>query len=258
MNLAERPPTSLLRALKYAEEKSVREARENTVGGAVEKRYGVLKTSLSELGVRLFGERNGVISYVRRLVRDNPQKTTVRVLDFGCGRNAAMRALSKKHFGRGVSLEVTGVSVGDPRSKEERAFDAKHGVRFINQEGIRFSPSPGERFDLIVSHFAFLHLHDPLLVLKNLYHSLEVGGELYSDFSMGELGRKFHDGEFLAEGRGEARRFLEQLRLSGVDIEINTDGVFRIRRSEVPLKFPTIQYRHPETAVGNELYRLLQ
>ncbi|MBY0110685.1 class I SAM-dependent methyltransferase [Patescibacteria group bacterium] len=227
---------------------SLERARTRTTNPEPYDRYAWLRTSLQEYNRRLWHKKGAITTRVRKLLEKHPGET-IRVLDFGCGANQAMREL-KQELGE-VPVEVTGISVGDLRTPEEKRFDKKHRITFIDQKNLTFRPD--EKYHLIVSHLAFHSLPDPLRTLKELYVALEQGGVLRVFMVPSDINWSNRD-----DAEEAITDLVQRARASGIKISYDSDkALLTLRKNKKPLRFPNVQYE-PSKDGKVEIYRFVE
>jgi SAM-dependent methyltransferase len=126
----------------------------------------------------------------------------------------------------------TGVSVGDPRTSDQRDKDRAAGLRFVEQESETLPFPSDEHFDLIVSRMTFLHLFDPMRVLRQLYRHLEYGGEMriHSDALVSQ--RVFSSNP-TSDDAAAMQQVIDQLRAAGINIDVLTNAGYVVVRKPV-------------------------
>lgn len=126
--------------------------------------------------------------YNNLLVRATHSSLPVQVLDVGCGTGQFLRDIARRAITDGVAEKVslTGISVGDGRKITEKEFDATQQFNFVDAD-IQSMQLNAETYDLIVARWSIKHLTDPLRIIKKLYRSLRVGGELYVHLEKSDL-----------------------------------------------------------------------
>lgn len=242
--------------------------------------YGFLKSSITNYDEHLFPGMESIFDTIRAIHAKHPGRP-VRVLDFGCGTNEALRGL--KEMMPDIPFELVGVSIEDPRNEFEKARDEKLGIQFINvnPKGTRKPSGPhgemrthkpkasfvageGEKFDLIISRFALQHIPDVLRVLRGLYQSLEPDGAMHAHIgeytsaerfaSRGEGTPTFEDYSF---ARKDFNDTIDELIAQGVEIERyfpSHPEVYVIKKSPAKMKFPNLHYQLDGTTSG-QVYR---
>ena len=110
-------------------------------------------------------------------------KPGVRVLDVGSGIGGAAFCLAKKYGAAvtGIDLAPEMIAIGLERAKE---WDAPETVQFLIGDILK-TEFP-EKFDVIWSRDALMHLHDKPLLFSTLFNLLAPGGKLIiTDYARG-------------------------------------------------------------------------
>ncbi len=192
----------------------------------------------------------GLIDHVRAIHARNPRRK-VRIMDYGCGSNSALRELASRVTD--IPLELRGVSAGDIREGADKRFDRQYGIVFVDQLGPSFSVPKGKKFDLILSEFTLEHIFDVLRILRQLYRALDIGGEARIHLSEFRVGTKFTrvgsqpsrvNRSREEYGIQEFRKVVADLRRNGVDISFH-DGnqLMVIKKTEAIMNFSNIHYQ---------------
>jgi SAM-dependent methyltransferase len=225
--------------LKLEKEK-LEKARELTVPSEGMQGYGIISSPLEEYEKILLSGR--LLSELVKEVHELRPVEPVKILDFGCGKNAALRDLIKQNVS-GIEIEATGNSVGDPRSEEQKEFDRENNIKFIDQKEVTVT-FPINEYDIILSKMTFGHLPNPLQTLKKLYNSLKIGGIMYVEFPTRgwlSLANKFYDMTSYDKAIKQANDFIKELKESGIDIDSNGKRIV-IKKNDVEMKFRSIKF----------------
>lgn len=203
---------------------------------------------------RTFLQEGGILKYIQ--TKQRTLARPMRILDYGCGTNQLARDITAAC---GTDTLCSGISAGDPRTDEERDFDATHNITFYNQT-INALPDTGT-FDLIVSKTTFIHLNDPLRALKQLYARLNEGGEMRIEMHKEVFAKGFYDGKDLDAAHRDASRVIEHMRANGLTIRFLDDNILQIIKTEgSPSEFPIqgiIEYQTPHNEFhGYGIYKL--
>lgn len=224
------PKTRVARSvIRHQKEQHERASWQTTDGYATEnnaRRQGYVQYTSVEGGLlrcneSLFPNSSIQVHIRRKLESVRP----VRVLDFGCGAFAMGNEL-RKEFSPEV-VQLTGTTIGDPRTQEQKDQHEGNTVEFIATTNSPIPRLKSERrqFDLIVSRLVFMHAVHPLRLVERLYELLAPGGELRCDFNARILESVFA-GESSDTKKDRLRRMFDDLKSTGVDIEITDDHLF--------------------------------
>ena len=217
--------------LKKKEKRQARGALLSTTAAeGDDRRYHTLSAGLKEYGVELFGAENGVLDLVKTkisLKRDS--KLKIFVLGAGSGKMA--RDLITELGQDADKIDITELSLGDPRTQEEKDFDNNHNIKFLEGD-INETKFEKSSFDLVLSRMFMLHMIDPLRVTKKIYRSLTHGGEFYSDF---QFVRDFAP-RFPADNRESAEKanlVISNATRNGSFIYRHARNVFKKKQKEI-------------------------
>ena len=114
------------------------------------------------------------LDYMEFLVRKVWKiETKVDVLDFGCG-NGYLAGLIMPFLPEGSTY--TGIDISDVMIGEAKRIyaDAKYPVRFLCKDAYEYQEK--EKYDMVVCQAFWRELSKPKAVLKNMIHSLKMGG----------------------------------------------------------------------------------
>ncbi len=222
--------------------------------------YPFLSSDLRTYEEELFNGRQ-LMGYVQEVADSHKDKNEpVRILDYGCGHNVALRELVKQNLS-GIKLEAVGISAGDPRTREEKAFDKKNSIQFIDQQDVLLN-LPKDRYDIVVSRLAFCHLPNPLETLRTLYKAVRSGGIIRTDF-MGLADKFVDETSDYEEAQKKVQQVIADLKQSGIDIEIEVKGeegeVVVIKKNDVRMRFPNVGLSpnvfNSDTGLGGYIYK---
>ncbi len=269
-------PRESLERIKAREREAMRLAGIQTLNAG----YGFLRSSITTYDEHLFPGDESIFDRVRAIHAKHPDRP-VRILDFGCGTNAALRELKERM--PDIMLELVGVSIEDPRDELEKQTDAKLGIQFINvnpkgtmkpsgpegelrkhESKASFVAGEGEKFDLIITRFALQHIPDVFRVMRGLYQSLEPDGAMHAHIGEYTAGERFADRgsgtpsyEDYAWGAKDFNDTVDELIAQGIDITRylpSLPEVYVIKKSPAKMKFPNIRYQLDDTQTGR-MYR---
>ena len=231
-------------------------ARDKTLGTAERSNYSILRSTLAEYERNLLPQDETLLSVLEDIRKAYPERSPLRVLDFGCGDATAIRDFSQTAKSEGMNIDLTGISVGDIRTREQKEYDREHGINFIDQEKSILA-LPANHFDVVLSRWTFLHLANPLQTLKKIVRSLKPGGRAYIHWPNGFL-------EYKCASREASERIMEILKASSSDMTFGWDdfGVMlsvEKHTEDARLRFPEIYLKQgtPRDFLGNETQDLL-
>lgn len=107
-----------------------------------------------------------VIETAATLVDDHNQSDGARLLDIGCGHGFFLKKMAQ----RGWAVE--GVEVSRPG----REYARKTLGLSIHSKPLEDMAFPNERFDVVTLFYVIEHLHDPGMILKEVFRILKPGG----------------------------------------------------------------------------------
>lgn len=201
----------------------------NTDGG-----YEYLHSGLDDYDKSLFGREGAILELVRGRFKKN---NIVHILILGCGSGQAARDITNKLSPQEQSrIIIDEIGAADIRNKSETDFDDSHNINFINGD-ISIKNLGREKYDLALSRMTFIHLIDPLRILKKVDTALKEKGEFFSDFTIYEFASKF--GQV-----SETQLYDYLLRLNKTNREIFIDQTgTHLRKGKSALKFDGLRYK---------------
>lgn len=260
-----------LERIKEREREAMRLAGIQTLNAG----YGFLKSNITTYDEHLFPGDTSIFDTIRAIHAKHPDRP-VRILDFGCGSNAALRSLKQQM--PDIPFELVGVSIEDPRDEFDKRTDKELGIQFVNVSSkpvFRASPDgvvrkhepkasfvagEGEKFDLIITRFALQHVPDVFRVMRGLYQSLEPDGVMHAHIGEYTSAERFagREGgtptyEDYAFGSKEFNDTVDELIAGGVQIERHYPSypeVYVIKKSPAQMKFPNLRYKLDGTTTG--------
>ncbi len=231
----------LKRGFRDLQEIHLKNARDLTLNPEESERYACLDTGLEKYEKDLL-EGNRLMDFVEQAFNKDKKDQPVRILDYGCGHNVALRELVADNNNPEIKIEATGVSAGDPRTLEEKEVDESCNIKFIDQTGI-FLKLPINTYDIIISRFAFFHLPNPLETLRTLYKSLKIGGIMrihLRTYTGAGLADKFFNDKVSQEDASKIEdRLINDLKKSGIDLELN-GRILSVKKNDVNMRFPNV------------------
>lgn len=228
-----------LSILRGQEKKQASDARISTMANEGEDaRYHDLETGLDQYSLDLFGDK-GKLEELVRIGISKAKERPFRMLILGAGSGRMAEELIEK-VGQLDRLQIVEIGIGDPRNTEQREFDEKNNIEFIDGD-INEVKIDSNSYDLVVSRSFMLHMNDPLRIIKKVSRSMREKGEFYADFSLrDQLKTKFRRTNDLSSEM-QAIRIIDDARSNGAEIFIDNVGLY-YRKNENPLKFENIGY----------------
>ncbi len=201
-------------------------------------RYQELNASLSRYSLDLLGGEDILKKFVERgISRSKGNPFRVLVLGAGTGR---MAGELMRETGSPKNLFITELGIGDPRTVEEKAYDEKHNIEFI-QGNISTVKLDKSSYDLVLSRMFMLHMIDPLRVIKKVSRCMKSGGEFYADFKFtSDFVPRFRTSRNKSSEE-QANNVLMAARQKGVVLFVDDTGLY-FRKNKGKLKFENVSY----------------
>lgn len=134
---------------------------------------------------------NGSLDFAELLRARALQEVQLFLLDVGSGANVAVRG-AVQALGKDV-LRGMGVSLGDPRTAQERRVDKQNNVIFHDADINVWQPPHHQKFDMIWSKEAIIHTLDALGNMSRMFDWLQVGGEMWVSFGNRDIAERFYN-----------------------------------------------------------------
>ncbi len=248
-----------LRKIIDANKETLESARNKTSRSSDRKhKYPVTDSGIDAHNYEYFPEKGGMVDYVKQKLVMLSENEKFRILDYGCGENCTLRELKNQLGNQSDKVELLGASAGDPRKHEDEVNDKEKGIGFLDLKSpsTELAKSNEEKYDLIISIMTFMHLPDPLRVIKQLYSALAIGGEMRIDWKITStliVDKDGHNYYTIAE------KLLKLLTDQGIEIETFKNGMIIRKKDDKPLKLP-VEYadvaEYNESGDWNVFYKL--